>query len=76
MLFVAAFVFVYYSVWALLLPFLPPSSPVQSLFPPREWAIRLPLLLLLGGITLVSLFFARVMWIEARKKALKAGKKV
>ncbi|WWD21482.1 hypothetical protein CI109_105968 [Kwoniella shandongensis] len=76
MLFVAAFVFIYYTTWALLLPFLSSSTPIQSLFPPREWAIRLPLLLLLSGITLVGLFFARVMLGEAKKKSQKAGKKV
>jgi len=56
-------------------PFLDPSSSVQSLFPPRQWAIRLPLLILLTGIAGVGLFFARVMMGEARKRA-RSGKKV
>ncbi|WVW78487.1 hypothetical protein I302_100442 [Kwoniella bestiolae CBS 10118] len=76
MLFVAAFVFIYYTTWALLLPFISPSSPIQSLFPPREWAIKLPLFLLLSGISAIGLFFARVSLSEARKKAAKGGKKV
>ncbi|WVF69831.1 hypothetical protein IAT40_004610 [Kwoniella sp. CBS 6097] len=76
MLFVAAFVFIYYTVWALLLPFIPESSPIQDLFPSRDWAIKLPLLLLVSGISAVGLFFARVSLVEARKKAAKSGKKV
>ncbi|WRT64793.1 uncharacterized protein IL334_001727 [Kwoniella shivajii] len=76
MLFIAGFVFIYYTIWALLLPFLSSDSPVQSLFPAREWAIKLPLLILLSGISAVGLFFARVMLSEARKKAVKGGKKV
>ncbi|WVQ83223.1 hypothetical protein IAT38_005362 [Cryptococcus sp. DSM 104549] len=75
MLFVAAFVFVYYTTWALFLPFLPADSPLQALFPAREWAIRLPLLVLLTGITAVGLFFGKVLLSEARKKK-RAGKKV
>ncbi|WWC59284.1 uncharacterized protein I303_101835 [Kwoniella dejecticola CBS 10117] len=76
MLFVAAFVFIYYTIWALLLPFISSDSSIHTLFPPREWAIKLPLLLLLSGITAVGLFFTKVMFSEARKKAAKGGKKV
>ncbi|WVN89477.1 uncharacterized protein L203_104702 [Cryptococcus depauperatus CBS 7841] len=76
MLFVAAFVFIYYTIWALFLPFFSLDSPVHDLFPAREWAIRLPLLLLLTGITGISLFFGKVLLQEARKKRQKSGKKV
>ncbi|WVR04623.1 hypothetical protein IAU60_001634 [Kwoniella sp. DSM 27419] len=75
MLLIATFVFVYYTTWALLLPFLPADSALHSLFPAREWAIRLPLFLLVSGVAAISLFFARVSMAEARKKA-RAGKKV
>ncbi|GFZ47705.1 hypothetical protein JCM24511_05452 [Saitozyma sp. JCM 24511] len=68
MLAVAAFVFGYYTVWALFLPFLSPTSPLHAFFPPREWAIRLPLLLLLTAVSGVGLFFARIVMGEARKK--------
>ncbi|RXK37527.1 dolichyl-phosphate mannosyltransferase polypeptide 2, regulatory subunit [Tremella mesenterica] len=74
MLLVAGFVFVYYTIWALFLPFIPASSPVQDLFPSREWAVRLPLFLLLTGMSGVGLFFARVTLSEARKKRMRAGK--
>ncbi|TYJ53587.1 hypothetical protein B9479_005792 [Cryptococcus floricola] len=76
MLLVAAFVFVYYTTWALFTPFLPSDSPLQSLFPAREWAIRLPLFVLLTGISVIGLFFGKVLLGEARKKKQKAGKKV
>lgn len=108
MLFIAAFVFVYYTIWALLLvrskfylsslspsppvllfsiflwtnspttsqPFLPPTSTIPSFFPPRSYAIKIPLFLLLAGICGVTLFFGRVMLAEARKKRVKGGKKV
>ncbi|AFR97643.1 dolichyl-phosphate mannosyltransferase polypeptide 2, regulatory subunit [Cryptococcus neoformans C23] len=76
MLFIAAFVFVYYTIWALLLPFLPPTSTIPSYFPPRSYAIKLPIFLLLTGVCGVTLFFGRVMLTEARKKRVKGGKKV
>ncbi|ODN82264.1 hypothetical protein L202_02547 [Cryptococcus amylolentus CBS 6039] len=76
MLLVAAFVFVYYTTWALFTPFLPSDSPLQSLFPARDWAIRLPLFVLLTGISVIGLFFGKVLLGEARKKKQKAGKKV
>ncbi|ORX38822.1 dolichol phosphate-mannose biosynthesis regulatory [Kockovaella imperatae] len=75
MLAVAAFVFSYYTTWALLLPFLDSDSIAHSFFPDRIWAIRLPLILLLLGISGIGLFFSRVMMAEARKRA-SAGKKV
>lgn len=55
-------------------PFLPASSPLHPFFPPREWAIRLPILLLLTAAIGISLFFGRVMLAEARKKKRQAGK--
>ncbi|WWC67912.1 uncharacterized protein I206_101830 [Kwoniella pini CBS 10737] len=76
MLFVAAFVFIYYTIWALLLPFISTNSSIHSIFPSREWAIKLPLLLLLLGITAIGLFFSKVLLSEARKKSIKGGKKV
>lgn len=57
-------------------PFLPPTSTIPSFFPPRSYAIKIPLFLLLAGICGVTLFFGRVMLAEARKKRVKGGKKV
>ncbi|KAI5453664.1 Dolichol phosphate-mannose biosynthesis regulatory protein [Naganishia albida] len=74
MLFVAIFVFSYYTVWALLTPFLDPSSTIHGYFPPREYAVRLPASLLVLGGAVVALFIGNVMWKESRKRKLRAGK--
>jgi dolichyl-phosphate mannosyltransferase polypeptide 2 regulatory subunit len=93
MLLVAAFVFTYYTTWALLLvctmistayppghyphlsvlsqPFLSSDSPLQPLFPPREWAVRLPAIVLVLGCACVSAFFGNVMLQESRKRKAK-----
>ncbi|CAE6420862.1 unnamed protein product [Rhizoctonia solani] len=71
MLFVAAFVFVYYTTWAILLPFFPPDHALQSLFPPREWAVRLPAFILCVGLAAIGSFIAMVMVKEGRKQRQK-----
>ncbi|KAI0665171.1 dolichol phosphate-mannose biosynthesis regulatory protein-domain-containing protein [Cubamyces menziesii] len=55
-LLLAASFFLYYTVWALLLPFLVDSSPVHAWFPSREWAIRIPTLLVVLGLSAIGLF--------------------
>lgn len=73
MLIVATAVFTYYTVWTLLMPFVDEDHPLQSLFPPRVWAIRIPVILILLGSTVVGSFLASVMIRSNRKKALKAA---
>ncbi|GAA6030777.1 hypothetical protein JCM8097_008872 [Rhodosporidiobolus ruineniae] len=61
--------FLYYTAWTLLTPFLPSSSPLLILFPlSREWAIRLPCLVLLFGLTFVGMVTGFVMVGTARRK--------
>lgn len=87
MLLVAAAVFVYYTTWAIVLvcltiashvsltvsqPFLPDTHPVHAYFLPREWAVRIPAMILVLGLSSVGLFVANVMVNEGRKKAAKA----
>lgn len=74
MLVAATAVFVYYTIWTLLMPFVDDSHPSQSLFPPRVWAIRLPVILILFGGAVVGSFLSVVMIKSNRKKALKAQK--
>ncbi|ELQ44450.1 dolichyl-phosphate mannosyltransferase polypeptide 2 [Pyricularia oryzae Y34] len=62
MLVAASFVFLYYTIWALLM----------NLFPPREWAIRIPVILVLLGSAVVGSFLSVVMIRSNRKKAAKA----
>ncbi|KXT04413.1 hypothetical protein AC578_3643 [Pseudocercospora eumusae] len=97
MLIFASTIFLYYTIWTLLMvtetplrstvessamltlcllqPFVDDSHPVQALFPPRVWAIRIPVILLLVGGAVVGSFLSVVMIRSNRKKALKAKQK-
>ncbi|KAF1353389.1 dolichol phosphate-mannose biosynthesis regulatory [Delphinella strobiligena] len=74
MLIASTAVFLYYTIWALIMPFVDPMHPSQSLFPPRVWAIRIPVILILVGGAVVGSFLSLVMIKSNRKKALKAQK--
>ncbi|KZT09436.1 uncharacterized protein LAESUDRAFT_646615, partial [Laetiporus sulphureus 93-53] len=56
MLFAAAVIFVYYTTWAVLLPFFDASSPIHGYFPSREWAIRIPAFIVVLGLSAIGLF--------------------
>lgn len=88
MLMIASAVFLYYTVWTLLMvrsirltrlpmtnfqqPFVDPDQPIQNLFPPRVWAIRIPVILILLGSAVVGSFLSVVMIRSNRKRAAKA----
>lgn len=72
MLAVATGVFVYYTAWVFLLPFVDDSSVVQNFFLPREYAITLPLLLLLLAFVAVGAFIGNVLVKNAKKEKLKS----
>ncbi|KAH8117557.1 dolichol phosphate-mannose biosynthesis regulatory [Phellopilus nigrolimitatus] len=72
MIFVALFVFAYYTTWAILLPFLDKSNSLHDFFPAREWAVRLPAFLFVVGLAGVGAFIGSTIVKENRKKALKA----
>ncbi|KAH9901026.1 dolichol phosphate-mannose biosynthesis regulatory protein-domain-containing protein [Cubamyces lactineus] len=72
LLLLVAFVFLYYTVWTLLLPFLVDSSPVHAWFPSREWAIRIPTLLVVLGLSAIGLFLGACI---VRDVNLQAGKR-
>ncbi|KAI6036560.1 hypothetical protein PISMIDRAFT_26142 [Pisolithus microcarpus 441] len=72
MLLVAAFVFVYYTTWTILLPFFDISSPIHDYFPAREWAVRLPAFILVVGLSGIGFFVGFTIANEKKKKALKA----
>ncbi|RMZ90453.1 hypothetical protein DV736_g2302, partial [Chaetothyriales sp. CBS 134916] len=73
LLVVATTVFLYYTIWTLLIPFVDEDHPLQGLFPPRVWAIRIPVILILLASTVVGSFLAMVMIRSQRKKAAKAA---
>lgn len=57
-------------------PFVDPGHPLHDFFPPRVWAIRLPVILILLGSAVVGSFLSVVMIRSNRKKAAKAKAKV
>ncbi len=88
MLIAATVVFLYYTTWTLLMvrresgrrcstltlwqPFVDSDHFLQSLFPPRVWAIRIPVILILLGSAVVGSFLGLVMIRSNQKKAAKA----
>ncbi|KOS18233.1 Dolichol phosphate-mannose biosynthesis regulatory protein [Escovopsis weberi] len=72
MLVAASVIFLYYTIWTLLMPFVDDDHPLQNLFLPRVWAIRIPVILLLLGSAVVGSFVGMVMVRSSRKKAAKA----
>ncbi|WFD33610.1 Dolichol phosphate-mannose biosynthesis regulatory protein [Malassezia cuniculi] len=68
---VASFVFVYYTLWAIVTPFFPDDAFIQSYFPPRVWAVRLPALILVVGLSVIGAFVGSVL----RKQAIAAKEK-
>jgi dolichyl-phosphate mannosyltransferase polypeptide 2 regulatory subunit len=52
-------------------PFFPEDHPLHGLFLPREWAIRIPAIILVFGLTAVGLFMASVLRAERKKEQRK-----
>lgn len=73
MLLAASVVFLYYTFWTLFMPFVDADHPLQNFFPPRVWAIRIPVILVLLGSAVVGSFLSVVMIKSNRKKAAKAA---
>ncbi|KAK9470058.1 dolichol phosphate-mannose biosynthesis regulatory [Dipodascopsis tothii] len=61
MFLLACFIFGYYTVWTIILPFIDETHPIQAAFPPREWAVRIPVMLVLIGVTVIGSFVGVVM---------------
>ncbi|KYR00134.1 dolichyl-phosphate mannosyltransferase 2 regulatory subunit [Tieghemostelium lacteum] len=61
MLLFSIFVFVYYTIWVMVTPFIDRDHWVQSYFLPREYGIIIPLVLLVLGITSIGTFLGLVM---------------
>ncbi|KAH7103840.1 dolichol phosphate-mannose biosynthesis regulatory [Auriculariales sp. MPI-PUGE-AT-0066] len=71
MLLVASVVFVYYTVWALVLPLIPQDNSIHDYFPAREWAVRIPAIILFLGLSAVGAFVSMVMVKEGQKRKAK-----
>lgn len=68
MLLAATAVFLYYTVWTFVLPFLSEDAPLQKLFLPREYAIQIPVFALIVGVVGIGLFIGNVMLKSTKKK--------
>lgn len=59
-------------IYPLYEPFFDSSSYIHGLFPPREWAVRLPAFILVLGLTVIGIFAGRTIAQENKRKAEKA----
>lgn len=75
MLAIATAVFSYYTIWVFVLPFVEDSNLLQKFFLPRDYAIKLPFLLLLLAGLAVGTFIGNVLIKNAQKEKLKKSKK-
>ncbi|KAK9480461.1 dolichol phosphate-mannose biosynthesis regulatory [Lipomyces japonicus] len=60
-LYFATFLFLYYTIWVSIMPFVDATHPIQKLFSSREWAIRIPVLILLIAAGVLGSFIGVVM---------------
>jgi dolichyl-phosphate mannosyltransferase polypeptide 2 regulatory subunit len=75
MLAIATAVFTYYTAWVFVLPFVDESNILNSFFLPREYAIKIPILLVLIAGLGVGTFVGNVLIKSAQKEKLKKSKK-
>ena len=67
----AGAVFAYYTLWTLIMPLVDEGHFTQSFFPDRYYALALPLLLLVVGLSAVGTLIAIVMIKAGRSSAKK-----
>lgn len=72
MLLIATFIFVYYTLWTFVTPFLAGDSIFRYIFLPRYYAIALPVVALIVGVVLVTTFVGLVIVKSAQKKKVKS----
>lgn len=68
MLLVATLIFIYYTIWTFVTPFLDDDSIIQNFFLPRYYAIALPVVALIVGISIVATFVGLVIVKSVQKK--------
>ncbi|KAL1927577.1 hypothetical protein VTP01DRAFT_3814 [Rhizomucor pusillus] len=59
--FSALTIFIYYTLWSLVMPFVDEDHPLQNYFPAWEYAIRVPLIILIVGLTIIFTFLGFTM---------------
>ncbi|ORX59737.1 hypothetical protein DM01DRAFT_1381269 [Hesseltinella vesiculosa] len=65
-------IFIYYTLWALVMPFVDETNPWQAYFPAFEYAIRLPFATLVFGIIGIFGVFAYASSKQKTKQTKKA----
>ncbi|KAG2204256.1 hypothetical protein INT46_011573 [Mucor plumbeus] len=65
----ALFIFVYYSIWTFVVPFLSEDCSLQKYFLSYEYAIYLPAAVLVAGVSLITAFFVKTTSQSKNKKA-------
>ncbi|EFA84648.1 dolichyl-phosphate mannosyltransferase 2 regulatory subunit [Heterostelium album PN500] len=60
-------VFVYYTAWVILSPFIDSDHWIHQYFLPREYGIIIPLMLVVVGLTVIGTFLGLVM-VKSKKK--------
>ena len=68
MLLLATLIFIYYTIWTFVTPFLDDDSFIQNFFLPRYYAIALPVVALIVGISIVATFVGLVIVKSVQKK--------
>lgn len=66
-------IFVYYTLWVIVLPFVDTSHPVQDFFLPRKYAIAIPTVLVIIVVALVVSFIGLTVMKSARKEKQKSS---
>ncbi|KAH6560026.1 hypothetical protein BASA50_003232 [Batrachochytrium salamandrivorans] len=68
LLFIALIVFSYYTTWVFLLPFVRTDHSLHAYFLPSEWAILIPVVLLVVGLSGIFGFISLVLLRSGKKK--------
>uniref|UniRef100_A0A8C8SQ98 Dolichol phosphate-mannose biosynthesis regulatory protein n=1 Tax=Pelusios castaneus TaxID=367368 RepID=A0A8C8SQ98_9SAUR len=63
--------FVYYTIWIIILPFIDSDHGIHKLFLPREYSVTIPVIAGLFLVLFVGVFVMTVMW-KNRKPAKKS----
>ncbi|NP_001165178.1 dolichyl-phosphate mannosyltransferase polypeptide 2, regulatory subunit S homeolog [Xenopus laevis] len=58
----SSIIFVYYTVWVILLPFIDGDHVIHIFFLPREYAVLLPLVAALVLLLLIGIFVTFITW--------------
>ncbi|PVU94182.1 hypothetical protein BB561_002746 [Smittium simulii] len=69
---IGLFVFTYYTLWTLVLPFIDRDQPLTAFFLPQWYAIAIPAFLLVAGVGGIFAFISMVMIKSAKGKTKKS----